>query len=254
LQNLKEAKSSGPVNSPAKFLKELAGELSKPLAHILNSSFDSGKLPSEWKAANIYTISKSRARSNVNNYWPVNLTSSRCKIMESIIKKATMKQLLGDLIQTYRIITGRECALEFADFFELAETEHLRGHPFKLQRKLVHTDIRRNAFSQRVVGEWNGLPEEVSKIFETAGSVFIGLKSSNNVENITKGIESIRLTRKIMGSQSLEFMTLYRPTGMDTNADTCLLENIKEITGRTDFVLMRDFNAPSIRWNDLQVQ
>uniref|UniRef100_A0A183TJP9 Reverse transcriptase domain-containing protein n=1 Tax=Schistocephalus solidus TaxID=70667 RepID=A0A183TJP9_SCHSO len=53
LQNLKEAKSSGPDDLPAKFLKELAGELSKPLAHIFNSSFESGKQPSEWKAANI---------------------------------------------------------------------------------------------------------------------------------------------------------------------------------------------------------
>ncbi|VDL99224.1 unnamed protein product [Schistocephalus solidus] len=43
----------------------------------------------------------------------------------------------------------------------MAGTEHLRGHPFKLQRKFVHTEVRRNAFSQRVVGAWNGLPEDV---------------------------------------------------------------------------------------------
>ncbi|VDM04928.1 unnamed protein product [Schistocephalus solidus] len=42
------------------------------------------------------------------------------------------RQLCDDLIQTYRIIRGRDCALEFADFFKLAETEHLRGHPIKL--------------------------------------------------------------------------------------------------------------------------
>ncbi|VDM04797.1 unnamed protein product [Schistocephalus solidus] len=93
LRNLKEAKSSSPDDIPAKFLKELASELYKPLAHILNSLFESGKLPSEWKAANIYPIYKNGARSNVNNYWPVSLTSICCKIMESIIKKATMKFL-----------------------------------------------------------------------------------------------------------------------------------------------------------------
>ncbi|VDL85767.1 unnamed protein product [Schistocephalus solidus] len=38
LQNLKEAKSSGPDELPAKFLKELAGELFKPLANIFNLS------------------------------------------------------------------------------------------------------------------------------------------------------------------------------------------------------------------------
>ncbi|VDL98121.1 unnamed protein product [Schistocephalus solidus] len=71
------------------------------------------------------------------------------------------EQLRGDLIQTFPIIGGRECALEFADFFEFAETDNLRGHPNKLQRKLAHMDVLRNAFSQRVVGAWNGLPDEV---------------------------------------------------------------------------------------------
>ncbi|VDL88619.1 unnamed protein product [Schistocephalus solidus] len=49
-------------------------------------------------------------------------------------------------------------------------------------------------------------------------------------------------------------MTLYRPPGTDTYADTCLFENIKEIGNRPDVVLMGDFNAPSIRWNDRQTQ
>ncbi|VDL98448.1 unnamed protein product [Schistocephalus solidus] len=39
LRNLKEAKSSGPDDLPAKILKKLASEVSKPLAHIYNSSF-----------------------------------------------------------------------------------------------------------------------------------------------------------------------------------------------------------------------
>ncbi|VDM01013.1 unnamed protein product [Schistocephalus solidus] len=59
------------------------------------------------------------------------------------------RQLRGDLIQTYRIIRGRDCALEFSDLFELAETEYLWGHPFKLQKKLFHMDVGRKAFSQR---------------------------------------------------------------------------------------------------------
>ncbi|VDM05012.1 unnamed protein product [Schistocephalus solidus] len=58
LRNLKEAKSSGPDGLPAKFFKELASKLSKPQAHIFNSSFESGKLPLEWKAANIYPYTR----------------------------------------------------------------------------------------------------------------------------------------------------------------------------------------------------
>nr|VZI41403.1 unnamed protein product [Spirometra erinaceieuropaei] len=73
LKNLKEVKSSGPDNIPAKFLKELANELSKPLAHIFRSSFELGRLPSEWKTANIFPIYKGGARTNANNYRPTNL-------------------------------------------------------------------------------------------------------------------------------------------------------------------------------------
>ncbi|VDM04532.1 unnamed protein product [Schistocephalus solidus] len=73
-------------------------------------------------------------------------------------------------------------------------------------------------------------------------------------ENISNGIEVIWLKIKTRGSQSLEVMNLYRPPGTDTDADTCLLEDIKEISSRPDVFLMGDFNAPSIRWNDLQAQ
>ncbi|VDM03210.1 unnamed protein product [Schistocephalus solidus] len=85
--------------------------------------------------------------------------SSEAKLAELDFIPLNYMQLRGDLIQTYRIVRSRECALEFADFFELAGTEHLRGHPFKLQMKLVYTDVRLNAFSQRVVGAWNEVPE-----------------------------------------------------------------------------------------------
>ncbi|BHF62672.1 hypothetical protein SprV_0200565700 [Sparganum proliferum] len=112
LKNLKEAKCSGPDNIPAKFLKELANELSKPLAHIFRSSFELGRLPSEWKTANIFPIYKGGARTNANNYRPVSLTCICCKIMEAIVKKATMEfleegHLLSDLQHGFR--QNRSC-------------------------------------------------------------------------------------------------------------------------------------------------
>nr|VZI47896.1 unnamed protein product [Spirometra erinaceieuropaei] len=112
LKNLKEAKSSGPDNIPAKFLKELANELSKPLAHIFRSSFELGRLPSEWKTATIFPIYKGGARTNANNYRPVSLTCICYKIMEAIVKKATMEfleqgHLISDLQHGFR--QNRSC-------------------------------------------------------------------------------------------------------------------------------------------------
>nr|VZI23944.1 unnamed protein product [Spirometra erinaceieuropaei] len=107
LKNLKEAKSSGADNIPAKFLKELANELSKPLAHIFRSSFELGRSPLEWKTANIFPIYKGGTRTNANNYRPVSLTCICCKIMEAIVKKATMEfleqaHLISDLQHGFR--------------------------------------------------------------------------------------------------------------------------------------------------------
>ncbi|VDM03940.1 unnamed protein product [Schistocephalus solidus] len=73
-------------------------------------------------------------------------------------------------------------------------------------------------------------------------------------EKVSNGIEAIWLKIKTQGSQSLEVMTIYQQPGTDTDADTCLLENLKEISSRPSVVLMGDFNEPSIRWNDLQAQ
>ncbi|VDM05968.1 unnamed protein product [Schistocephalus solidus] len=73
-------------------------------------------------------------------------------------------------------------------------------------------------------------------------------------EKISDGIEASWLKIKTRGSQSLEVMTLFRPPKTDTDADTCLLENIKEMSSRPDGVLMGEFNALSIRWDDLQTQ
>ncbi|BHF80162.1 hypothetical protein SprV_0702328600 [Sparganum proliferum] len=93
LLNLKESTSPGPDAIPAKLLKELAPEMSKPLAVIFQTSFLTGCLPSDWKSATITPLFKGGSRASANNYRPVSLTSICCKIMEKIIKKALMQFL-----------------------------------------------------------------------------------------------------------------------------------------------------------------
>lgn len=71
------------------------------------------------------------------------------------------RRLRGDLIETFKIITGRE-NVKLEDFFELATTDRtLRGHRYKLFVKRCNTTLRQNFFSQRVVNAWNSLPNEV---------------------------------------------------------------------------------------------
>ncbi|BHF68188.1 hypothetical protein SprV_0301122000 [Sparganum proliferum] len=75
LLNLKESTSSDPDAIPAKLLKELAPEVSKPLALIFQTSFVTGCLPSDWKSATITPPFKDGSRASANNYRPVTLTS-----------------------------------------------------------------------------------------------------------------------------------------------------------------------------------
>ncbi|BHF64219.1 hypothetical protein SprV_0200721900 [Sparganum proliferum] len=102
----------GPDAIPPKLLKELAPEMSKPLALILHTSFVTGCLPSDWKSATITPLFKGGSRASANNYRPVSLTSICCKIMEKIIKKALMQFLeqhhpLSDAQHGFR--SGRSC-------------------------------------------------------------------------------------------------------------------------------------------------
>jgi ribonucleases P/MRP protein subunit RPP40 len=68
----------------------------------------------------------------------------------------------GDLIETYKIMSGLE-RVEASKFFTRAGTVHLRGNSLKMYKKQARIDVRRCFFSMRVVEEWNKLPEVVVK-------------------------------------------------------------------------------------------
>ena len=75
------------------------------------------------------------------------------------------RRLRGDLIETFKIITGIE-TVNATDFFKFSEGKcNLRGHEHKLSversGKESRLELRRYFFSQRVVDHWNRLPAAV---------------------------------------------------------------------------------------------
>ncbi len=48
--------------------------------------------------------------------------------------------------------------VQWQDFFQMADTSRLRGHPLKLRKDRSRLDWRKFTFSQRVVNMWNDLP------------------------------------------------------------------------------------------------
>nr|VZI46288.1 unnamed protein product [Spirometra erinaceieuropaei] len=112
LKSLKECKSPGPDEIPAKLLFELAQQLAKPLSFLCQKSFDAGILPTDWKTAHITPLYKSGSRAQATNYRPVSLTSICCKVMEKTIKKELMAYLeTHNLLSNtqYGFRRGRSC-------------------------------------------------------------------------------------------------------------------------------------------------
>jgi len=65
----------------------------------------------------------------------------------------------GDLIECYKILSGKK--LDPNQFFQRSDTTHLRGHSHKLSVNRCRLQLRQNFFSQRVISDWNRLPQDV---------------------------------------------------------------------------------------------
>ena len=72
------------------------------------------------------------------------------------------RQARGDLIQAYKIITGKD-NVNCEQFFTFRENADTRGNNMKVYKPRLKKSIlqRVNFFSIRVVNAWNALPEEV---------------------------------------------------------------------------------------------
>ena len=66
------------------------------------------------------------------------------------------RRLRGDLIQTFKLLTGKENVDH--DIFFNHSTTNLRGHSLKLSKSQCNKLCRR-FFSQRVIDVWNSLSE-----------------------------------------------------------------------------------------------
>ena len=103
MQGLNPHKASGPDSISSRFLKEMAHPLSPALALIFQASLDQGRVPDEWRTANVSPIFKKGDKSTPSNYRPVSLTSVTCKLLEHIIHSNLMKFFDGhNIISPYQ--------------------------------------------------------------------------------------------------------------------------------------------------------
>ena len=93
LLQLKNSASPGPDGLSQRVLKELARSVCVPLSIIFTKSYQTGKVPDDWKVANVVPIYKKGSKMEAVNYRPVSLTSVVAKVMERMIKRRMMSHL-----------------------------------------------------------------------------------------------------------------------------------------------------------------
>jgi hypothetical protein len=101
---------------------ELQNKLVKPLTSLFNLSLKTGKIPQDWRDANVTPLFKKGARDKPENYRPISLTSIVGKMLEAIIKDCIVEhldkfKLLLDSQHGFR--KGRSCLTNLLDFMEV---------------------------------------------------------------------------------------------------------------------------------------
>ena len=100
LRELDVHKAPGSDGLSPKLLKELAEELAPILTLLFQTSLQQGKIPDDWRTADVVPIFKSGEKSKAENYRPISLTCILCKTMEHIISSSIMHHFDGTNILT----------------------------------------------------------------------------------------------------------------------------------------------------------
>ena len=121
LKKLNINKSCGPDEIHPRLLTELSSHISKPIAFLLNKTIEYGKIPNDWKRAYVSPIFKKGARNRAENYGPISLNISVCKIMERFIKEEIMNHVTNNkLLSTkqYGFISGRSTTTQLLRYLD----------------------------------------------------------------------------------------------------------------------------------------
>ena len=105
IQRLRINAKGGPDGIPPMYYKHCIEELSHPLSILYRMCLNSSYLPSIWSIAYITPIHKKGPRTDSNNYRPIALTCTMCKLMES-----TIKDQLVDYLNTNNLISKHQHA------------------------------------------------------------------------------------------------------------------------------------------------
>ena len=94
IDNIDTNKASGPDDISGRILKEYSREISPSLTMLFNLSLTLGKMPENWKVANISPIFLKRDRENCCNYRPITLLC----IVSKVLERAVLNQIKSEIL------------------------------------------------------------------------------------------------------------------------------------------------------------
>ena len=118
---IKAGKSQGPDLIHPRLLKETSNCIALPLSKLFRQSLDEGKLPAEWKIANVTALFKSGERQLPENYRPISLTSVVGKLLERIIRNEIVNHMESNNLfaeEQHGFVAGRSCTTQLLEFME----------------------------------------------------------------------------------------------------------------------------------------
>ena len=75
----------------------------------------------------------------------------------------TYRRLRGDLIEIYKILTGKYDPEVCEGFIELRRDNVTRGNPMKIFKEQCRHELMRCSFPHRVVNVWNDIPANIAQ-------------------------------------------------------------------------------------------
>lgn len=135
-------KAQGPDGIPPRVLKELSIQLANPLSILFNKSIEVGKIPEDWKKADVVAIFKKGTRSDPGNYRPVSLTCVLCKVLETFVRDVIVQFMTDQLLYSgsqHGFRKNRSCVTQLLEVMEKLTEFFEYGDPVDM----IYLDFRK---------------------------------------------------------------------------------------------------------------
>ena len=137
---------------PPNLLKDVANEISKPLAFIINKSLSSGIIPDLWEISEVTPLYKSNSKSDFSNYHPIYFLPCLSKVLEQVVHRQ-----LSNYLEKHYLLKGSQFGFCPQRSMELA-------------CNLLVNDIHKNIYNRLLMGE---IYLDLSKAFDTVSHLYL---------------------------------------------------------------------------------